>query len=74
MKSWQTSASAIIAAVIIVLTAGQALLDGNPETSPNWNLVVTEIVLAIGLLRARDNNKTSEDVGVKGQSKNPYIP
>lgn len=67
--SWKTTIAGVIAFAIIALQAAQLLLDGDPNTNPDWNLVVAEAMIMIGLLTARDNDKTSEEV--RGQQRAP---
>lgn len=62
--SWKTTVAGIMALVIAVATAISLLVDGDPETMPDWN-VVAEAAIGLGLLFARDNNKSSESVGAK---------
>lgn len=64
-KSWQTTAAGVITALIAILSAVGAIIDGDPATNPNWEMTVAAVTTAIGLILARDNNKTSESVGAK---------
>jgi len=68
MRSWKTTATGLLAIVIAVATALKALWDNDPSTTPDWNAVAVAIMAGIGLLLARDNDKSSEDVGIKGKS------
>jgi len=63
MKSWKTTALGIIAVVVAIGNALTAMWDNDPATEPNWGLVASAIVVAVGLLFARDNNVTSEEAG-----------
>lgn len=66
-KSWRTTTSAIALLVAAVLTAIGFLLDGNPETNPDWAGLVEAIRaagvggaflgMAGGLLTAKDDKK-----------------
>ena len=73
LKSWKTTAVAIIGGLIIILTALSALLDGNPETTVNTGEVMTAIGTIFGVIGvgwfARDNDKSSESVGAKPKPK-----
>lgn len=63
MKSWRTTASGVIAAVIVCLTAVGAIIDGDPATNPDWAGVGAALVMGYGLFAARDNKVTSEAAG-----------
>ena len=63
--SWKTSASGISVILLAISTVCNALFDNDPNTIPNWNIAITQVSLGVGLLMARDNNKSSEDVGNK---------
>jgi len=65
IKSWQTTSMAIMTALAVIIPAGMLLLDGDATTNPNWNVVIPALTAAVGLIFARDGNKTSEDVGAK---------
>lgn len=65
MKSWKTTVMGIAAILIALCTAAKAYLDGDPATEVNLELVISEIVAGIGFIVARDNDKSSEDVGAK---------
>lgn len=41
-----------------------AVVDMNPETIPDWNLVVASAMTLFGLLSARDADKSSEQASV----------
>jgi hypothetical protein len=62
MKSWQTTIAGILSAITITLIPISALLDNDPATIANWAPVIPVWIVAIGLIQARDNNKTSEQV------------
>lgn len=65
MKSWKTTSTAIIALVIAVLSSVSAMIDVDPTTNPDWATVGSSVVLAIGLIFARDSKVTSEQAGAK---------
>ena len=61
--SWKTSAGGV---ALILTTLGGALTsltDGNSATNPDWTLVLGQIAAGIALMKARDNDKSSESVG-----------
>ena len=65
-RSWETSTAAISSFAVALMTLILVpYLDGNPDTVANWGAFMPILIANIGLMRARDNNKTSEQVGVK---------
>lgn len=65
MKSWKTSAAGIGAILIAVGSALTATFDGDPATVADWGAVVAAVIAGIGLIAARDNDKSSQDVGIR---------
>lgn len=64
--SWKTSAAGISAIIVAVFSLiVQPLTDNDPATVPNYEVAITAILAGIGLLTARDNDKTSEETGAK---------
>ena len=63
MKSWKTTLAGIAAIVAAVATAVSAQFDNDPATVPDWTLVIGMVTAGVGLVLARDNDKTSEQVG-----------
>ena len=61
--SWKTTTCGVAAILAAVANAVVALTDGNPATNPEWTVVLAAIMAGVGLLKARDNDRTSEDVG-----------
>ena len=51
--------------VAVVIAAVNAMADGNPATNPDWTSVIASISACVGLLFARDNKVTSEQVAAK---------
>ena len=64
-KSWKTTVAGIAAIIAAISTAVAAQLDDDPNTVPNWGLVIPAIAAGAGLVAARDNDKSSEQVGAK---------
>ena len=52
-------------AQVLTTAAINALADGNPATNPDWTSVIASISACVGLLFARDNKVTSEQVAAK---------
>ena len=65
VKSAQTTVAGILAALSVLFGELQFIFDADPLTNPDWNTVVTVLLLSVGLLRARDNDTSSETAGVK---------
>lgn len=65
MTSLHPKLTAILGAIIALAVAGKALLDGDPNTNPDWSSLATTLTLAIGLFTARQNSVTSEQAGAK---------
>lgn len=63
--SWKTTLFGAGGLASVAFAALSALLDGDPATNPDWNLVFAAALPAMGLLFARDDNRSSEDVGAK---------
>lgn len=64
--SWKTSAAGISAIIVAVFSLiVQPLTHNDPATVPNYEVAITAILAGIGLLTARDNDKTSEETGAK---------
>lgn len=71
-SSWKTTWAGVAGALGVILIAVSAQFDGNTETSAEWSKVIDSagfILAAFGIgaigLNARDNDKSSESVGVK---------
>lgn len=64
-SSWKTTVAGIAAILAAISTAVAAQFDADPNTVPNWGVVVTAVCAGAGLLAARDNDKSSEQVGAK---------
>ena len=64
-KSWKTSAAGVGAILVALGSALSATFDADPVTVPDWGALVAAIIAGVGLLAARDNDKSSEQVGAK---------
>lgn len=65
MKSWKTTAAGIGAIFTALGSALTAYFDGNPMTQPDYAALVAAVIAGVGLIAARDNDVSSEDVGAK---------
>lgn len=65
MKSWKTTVCGILGFIVAGGTAAVALLDSDPATIPQWELVVATFMAMVGLFAARDSDKSSQDHGVR---------
>lgn len=64
LNSNKTTLLAVIAFLMALLGAFQNVLDGNPDTVPDWNVVVIAgavAVNAVGNFFSRDADKSTED-------------
>jgi len=55
-RNWKTTTAAICGLAAAAFGAAHAMLDGNPDTVPDWDTVVA-LAVAVGLLFARDSDK-----------------
>lgn len=63
-RSWKTTTFGISGLVVVLGGALGLLTDNNPQTNPDWNTVVAAVIANIGLIFARDNDKTSTQLGL----------
>jgi peptidoglycan/LPS O-acetylase OafA/YrhL len=63
--SWKTSAAGIAAIVVAIASCVQAAFDGDPATTPNYEVAIAAIITGLGLIFARDNGVSSESAGAK---------
>ena len=64
-KSWKTTVLGIASALVAIGNAAIAYLDGDPATTVDMGVTIAAIMAALGCFFARDNDKSSEDVGAK---------
>ncbi len=74
VKNWKTSSIGVLQFIQVLAITLIAQFDA-PEaaTDPNWNLVITSLIAMVGLLFARDGDKSSEDSGIKPGGREPFI-
>ena len=63
--SWKTTAAGVGAILVAAGAALTAITDGDPATTVDIASLVAAVMAGIGLICARDNNKTSKAVGAK---------
>lgn len=73
--SWKTTAMGVAVLIgsvgqflAVLSSAVVALFDGDPSTVVNWSVLstsATSVAVGFGLIFARDNSKSSEQVGTK---------
>jgi hypothetical protein len=65
VASKQTTAGAVLLAIITILQAVRFLIDGDPATNPDWNEVISFLTLAWVALMARDAAVSDQASGVR---------
>lgn len=65
MKSWKTTLSGIMAFITVTWGQLSTLLDSDISTNPDYTIIVSAFIVLIGLFKARDNDVSSEEAGVK---------
>lgn len=70
-RSWKTTSAGIATIVTTVMGIVQKLTDNDQSTNPDWNTVVPILIVSIGSIFARDNNRSSEQVGAGGKPETP---
>ena len=65
MKSWKTTAAGIAAIVAAIALAISHQFDAAPATVADWTAVITALTAGVGLVLARDNDRTSEQAGAR---------
>ena len=62
--NWKTTGAALGALLTVLGPALSALTDGDAATNPDWNVVIPVVVMSLGVLFSRDQDKSSEASGV----------
>lgn len=65
MKSWKTTGAGVAAIIVAVGAALTALTDGDATTNIDLASLLAAVIAGVGLIMARDNDKSSEEVGAK---------
>lgn len=58
MKNPNTTISGILTFVVALLSAAQAVFDGDPTTEPQWAIVLGAFTTALGLMFSKDSKPT----------------
>lgn len=69
MTSWKTTMAGVLSIVVAVGSAAVAWL--KTGTFPDLGAVIAAVTAGVGLIVARDNDKTSEQVGAAGSTAAP---
>ncbi len=64
-KNWKTTGAGIAAILVAVSAALTAFTDGDPATGVDFASLLAAVIAGIGLICARDGDKTSEAIGAK---------
>ena len=64
-KNWKTTGAGVAAILVALGAALTAYTDNDPATGVDLASLVAAVIAGIGLICARDGNKSSEDVGAK---------
>lgn len=63
--SWRTTVTGVLTIIGAVASAAKALLDGDAATNPDWLVVSAAVTAGWGLITARDNKVSSDDLNLK---------
>jgi hypothetical protein len=64
MTSWKTTTVGILALMVLILGIAQTVI-GQGFGAVEWGTIIPAVLAAVTALFARDNDKSSEDVGAK---------
>ncbi len=73
MNSIKTTIVGVLIILGALAIAGRALLDKDPETIVNYELLAGEIVVGLGFFMTRDNTKTSRKALGRSRERS-YLP
>lgn len=69
MKSWKTTTAGVGGLMTAIGSILNQLMDGNPATNPDWNVMLPIIFTSLIGIFARDNGVSSEQVGADEATK-----
>ena len=58
--NWKTTVAGVVSFLSIVSPQFNLLFDGDVATNPDWNIIVGATTILLGLVAARDADKSSE--------------
>ena len=64
-KNWKTTGAGVAAILVAVSAALTALTDGDSATNIDFAMLISSVIAGVGLICARDGDKTSEAIGAK---------
>jgi uncharacterized membrane protein YhiD involved in acid resistance len=64
-KNWKTTGAGVAAILVAVSAALTAFTDGDPATNIDFAMLISAVIAGVGLICARDGDKTSEAIGAK---------
>ena len=64
-KNWKTTGAGVAAILVAVSAALTAFTDGDPATNIDFAMLISAVIAGVGLIFARDGDKTSEAIGAK---------
>lgn len=64
MTSYKTTILGVLTILGAVITAAVQFMNGG-ATAVNWEVAVFGVTSGFGLIAARDNDKSSQDVGIR---------
>ena len=64
-KNWKTTGAGVAAILVAVSAALTALTDNNEATTIDYASLLAAVIAGVGLICARDGDKTSEAIGAK---------
>ena len=64
-KNWKTTGAGVAAILVALSAALTAFTDGDPATNIDFAMLISAVFAGVGLICARDGDKTSEAIGAK---------
>ena len=59
LANWKTTLFGVLSILSAVVNAVIMMVDSDATTNPDWNVVVTAILIGIGVISSRQQNVTS---------------